>query len=164
MKAHPPGLVAATLLAAFAFAPLGRAQTTAAPTNSPGTTTGTTTNGDTAAGGTASGGGMAGNSGTSAVTPGTTVGGPTPGGAASTAAISTDHNPAVSTSSAMATQPAKGANSFTRGEARRRFARHGYTDVSDLKKDANGVWTANAKKDGAPVSAWLDYKGNVGTH
>lgn len=161
MKAYPSGLAAATLLAAFAFAPLGNAQTTTAP--APGTTTGTTSSGDTATGATAAGTGMSGAP-ASPVTPGATVGGPTPAGMGAPAGMtSADHNPAVSTGSAMSATPAKGANSFTRGEARRRLAKHGFTDVSGLKKDTNGVWNASAKKDGATVNAWLDYKGNIGT-
>jgi hypothetical protein len=160
MKAHSTGLAAAALIAAIAFAPTGYAQT-ASPA---GTTTGSTTTGDTATGATAAGTGMSGAP--AGVTPGTTVGGPAPGATTGMTgpASSADHNPAVRTTGSMATQPAKGANSFTRAEARRRLNRHGFSDVSDLKKDTNGVWNATAKKDGASVNAWLDYKGNVGTH
>ncbi len=77
-------------------------------------------------------------------------------------AASGDTNQAVATTSANAAQPAKGANSFTDGEARRRIESSGYSTVADLKKDDDGIWHGNATKDGAKVNVWLDYKGNVG--
>ena len=83
----------------------------------------------------------------------------TPVGQSSTAA----GNPAIHTDSTAATKPASGANSFTMKEARRRLMRHGFSNVSGLKKDTHGVWNASAMKDGSPVTAWLDFKGNVGT-
>lgn len=79
-----------------------------------------------------------------------------------TAAAGGDNNQAVATTNANAPQPAKGANSFTDGEARRRLESNGYSTVADLKKDDDGVWRGNATKDGAKVSVWLDYKGNIG--
>ena len=74
-----------------------------------------------------------------------------------------DNNQAVATTSANAAQPAHGANSFTMGEAKSRIEKNGFTDVSDLKKDDNGVWRGSAKKDGTVTGVWLDYKGNTGT-
>ncbi len=79
------------------------------------------------------------------------------------AAASGDRNQAVATTNANAPQPAHGRNSFTMGEARRRLERSGYAAVTDLKKDANGVWRGSATKDGAKTGIWLDYKGNIGT-
>jgi protein CpxP len=73
-----------------------------------------------------------------------------------------DSNQAVATTTANAAQPAKGANSFTEGEARRRIEKEGYATVADLKKDGDGVWRGHGSKNGANVSVWLDYKGNVG--
>jgi hypothetical protein len=73
-----------------------------------------------------------------------------------------DNNQAVATTDANATTPAKGANSFTMGEARSRIEKNGFTNVSDLAKDDNGVWRGKAQKSGSPTSVWLDYKGNVG--
>lgn len=78
------------------------------------------------------------------------------------AAASGNRNQAVATTNANAPQPAKGANSFTDGEARRRIESRGYTEVSGLQKDADGIWHGTAKKDGNSVKVWLDYKGNVG--
>lgn len=79
-----------------------------------------------------------------------------------TAAASGDRNQAVSTTTANAPQPARGANSFTEGEARRRIESNGYADVTGLQKDADGIWHGTAKKGGNTVKVWLDYKGNVG--
>ena len=78
------------------------------------------------------------------------------------AAASGNRNQAVATTNANAPQPAKGANSFTDGEARRRIESNGYTEVSGLQKDADGIWHGTAKKDGNSVKVWLDYKGNIG--
>jgi hypothetical protein len=79
-----------------------------------------------------------------------------------TAAASGNTNQAVATTSANAPAPAKGANSFTSGEARSRIERNGFSNVSDLKKDDNGVWRGTAQKGGNTTHVWLDYKGNVG--
>jgi len=78
------------------------------------------------------------------------------------AAASGNSNQTVATTSANAPTPAKGANSFTMGEARSRIEKNGFTYVSDLAKDENGVWRGKAQKSGSPTSVWLDYKGNVG--
>lgn len=55
----------------------------------------------------------------------------------------------------------RGANSFTKGEARRRLERAGYHEVKDLKKDGDGIWHASAMVDGKAGSIGLDFKGNV---
>lgn len=79
-----------------------------------------------------------------------------------TAAASGNRNQAVTTTAANAPQPAKGANSFTAGEARRRLQKEGFTQVTALKKDQDGVWRGEAMKAGAKAMVWLDYKGNIG--
>jgi hypothetical protein len=79
-----------------------------------------------------------------------------------TAAASGDSNQAVATTSANAPTPAKGANSFTMGEARSRLEKNGFSNVTDLTKDDNGVWRGKAQKGGNTTTVWLDYKGNVG--
>ncbi len=79
-----------------------------------------------------------------------------------TAAAAGDNNQAVATTSANARQPAKGANSFTSGEAQGRIESEGFKTVSNLKKDNDGIWRGTAMKDGANVGVWLDYKGNIG--
>lgn len=57
--------------------------------------------------------------------------------------------------------PVPGENSFTEEQARERIAEAGYTDVSPLTLDANGVWRGTAAKDGATVSVGIDFQGNV---
>ena len=42
--------------------------------------------------------------------------------------------------------PVAGANSFTEGQAKSKIEASGYTNVSGLKKDDNGVWTGTATK------------------
>jgi hypothetical protein len=84
--------------------------------------------------------------------------------APSKATTSQDHNPAVATTSNAndAAAPAKGSNSFSESQAKSRIADRGYANVTDLKKDENGVWRGTAQHSGQPVQVWLDYKGNVG--
>jgi hypothetical protein len=43
--------------------------------------------------------------------------------------------------------PAAGANSFTEGQAKSRIESSGYTNVSELRKDDQGVWRGKAMKD-----------------
>ena len=75
------------------------------------------------------------------------------------------HNPAVKTAAVHTTaMAAKGRNSFTEAQARGRIAKDGYTAVSKLTKNGNGVWQGTAMKGGAKVNVALDYKGNVTVH
>ena len=78
------------------------------------------------------------------------------------AAASGNSNQAVATTNANAPTPARGANSFTEGEARSRIESNGYSNVSGLTKDDNGVWRGKAQKGSQQAQVWLDYKGNVG--
>ena len=57
--------------------------------------------------------------------------------------------------------PVAGRNSFTEGEAKSRIEKMGFGNVSDLKKDDNGVWRGRAMKNGQLVDVSLDYQGNV---
>ena len=81
---------------------------------------------------------------------------------------------AISTTAALAQTPAvkspnttnpaapvPGANSFTEGQAKSKIEASGYTQVSDLKKDPNGVWTGTAMKGGSKVTVKVDFQGNV---
>ena len=73
--------------------------------------------------------------------------------------------PAVTTSDAnrkTATAPVPGASSFTIGEARRRIEAGGFSKVSGLQKDHDGIWRGKATRNGTPVSVYCDYQGNVG--
>ena len=105
---------------------------------------------------------------TTPATPSSTGSSMAPAGTAMTpsgngqAAASGNDNQVVATTGANAAQPAHGANSFSMREARRRIARHGFTQVADLRKDENGVWRGTAMMQGSKANVWLDYKGNVG--
>ena len=57
--------------------------------------------------------------------------------------------------------PAPGANSFTEGQAKSRIEAAGYSDVSGLTKDNDGIWRGEASKDGRTVDVALDYQGNI---
>lgn len=73
--------------------------------------------------------------------------------------------PAVTTSNAdkkTAAAPVKGANSFTMDEARRRIESGGFSQVTTLQKDGDGVWRGTAMRDGTSVPVYCDYQGNVG--
>ena len=86
------------------------------------------------------------------------------GAVAQTATHTGAHNPAVKNSTAApVAAPAAGANSFSQDQARGRLAKAGYTSVSALAKDSNGVWRGTAMRAGKKVQVGLDYKGNVTT-
>lgn len=75
------------------------------------------------------------------------------------------HNPIVKNSTAHTTSmAAKGRNSFTENQAQDRIAKAGYSNVTALVKNKNGVWQGKANKGGATVNVALDYKGNVTVH
>lgn len=57
--------------------------------------------------------------------------------------------------------PLKGANSFTEGQAKDRVVAAGFTSVSSLAKDGDGIWRGNAMKDGKSAKVAVDFKGNV---
>jgi hypothetical protein len=62
---------------------------------------------------------------------------------------------------ADANAPLPGANSFTEGQAKSRLEANGYSNVSGLKKDDNGVWRGTAMHAGAQVGVAVDYRGNI---
>ena len=57
--------------------------------------------------------------------------------------------------------PVAGANSFTRAQARSRIEKAGYTNVSSLTKDKDGIWRGTANNGSATVPVALDFQGNV---
>jgi hypothetical protein len=57
--------------------------------------------------------------------------------------------------------PVAGRNSFTEGQAKSKIEEAGYTKVTDLKKDDNGVWRGKATKGGAATAVSVDFQGNV---
>jgi hypothetical protein len=77
-------------------------------------------------------------------------------------------NPAAPENSALkaphenkAGAPAKGHNSFTKGQAQKHIEKEGYTQVTGLAKDKDGLWQGMAMKDGKPVHVAVDFEGNV---
>jgi hypothetical protein len=57
--------------------------------------------------------------------------------------------------------PVAGRNSFTEGQAKSKIEEAGYTKITDLKKDDNGVWRGKASKGGSSTSVSVDFQGNV---
>jgi hypothetical protein len=57
--------------------------------------------------------------------------------------------------------PLAGANSFTEAQAKTKFEQLGYTKITNLAKDTNGVWRGRADKDGKTQNIALDYRGNI---
>ena len=56
---------------------------------------------------------------------------------------------------------AKGANSFTEGQARGRVAGAGFTNVTPLTKDEGGIWRGHGDREGRTFDVGFDYKGQV---
>ena len=71
------------------------------------------------------------------------------------------HKPADSPQTTGAVEP--GANSFTEGQARSRIESQGFSNVTDLRKDDQGIWWGKATREGKSVSVSVDYKGTVQT-
>ena len=72
------------------------------------------------------------------------------------------NTPAVATPAEKnPTAPVKGANSFTEDQAKTRIGEAGYSAITELKLDDQGVWQAKATKDGKPVAVSMDYQGNI---
>jgi hypothetical protein len=59
--------------------------------------------------------------------------------------------------------PVAGRNSFTEGQAKSKIEDAGYTNVTELKKDDNGVWRGKASKGGSATAVSVDFQGNVNT-
>jgi opacity protein-like surface antigen len=57
--------------------------------------------------------------------------------------------------------PVAGRNSFTEGQAKSKIEEAGYTNVTALTKDDNGVWRGKADKAGTKADVSVDFQGNV---
>jgi hypothetical protein len=57
--------------------------------------------------------------------------------------------------------PVAGRNSFTEGQAKSRIEAAGYSNVSGLQKDQDGIWRGKASKGGHQTEVSLDFQGNV---
>lgn len=55
-----------------------------------------------------------------------------------------------------------GANSFTEAQARTRLEGAGLSNVTELRKDDQGIWRGRAMRNGQNVTVGFDYKGNIG--
>jgi hypothetical protein len=77
------------------------------------------------------------------------------------AASGPNNNAVNSSDQKNSARPVAGANSFTEGQAKSRIEEAGYANVTDLKKDDNGVWRGKASKGGATSDVSLDFQGNV---
>lgn len=72
-------------------------------------------------------------------------------------------------SGALAQQPAplpsprlkSGASSFTEAQVKSRLEAAGYTNVTELRKDEQGIWRGKAMKDGRQVNVGVDFKGTI---
>jgi len=54
-----------------------------------------------------------------------------------------------------------GANSFTEAQARSRLEAQDFKNVTELRKDDQGIWRGKAMHAGKSVSVAIDYKGTV---
>jgi hypothetical protein len=59
--------------------------------------------------------------------------------------------------------PEAGANSFTEAQAKARIEQAGFSKVTGLRKEGDGIWRATATKGDARVNVALDFRGNVTT-
>ena len=69
--------------------------------------------------------------------------------------------PAVAGDQTNPAAPGAGKNSFTEGQARDRIVDAGYSDVSALVKDGDGIWRGKATKGGTVQDVAVDFQGNV---
>jgi hypothetical protein len=59
------------------------------------------------------------------------------------------------------TAPLPGSNSFTENQIRERLEGNGFTGVTGLRKDDQGVWRGTAMRNGASTPVAVDYRGNI---
>ena len=71
------------------------------------------------------------------------------------------NNSAINSDQKNSDKPVAGRNSFTEGQAKSKIEDAGYSNVSDLKKDDNGVWRGKASKGGSSTNVTIDFQGNV---
>ena len=77
-------------------------------------------------------------------------------------AASQPSNPAIKeTERNSAAAPVAGANSFTEGEAKSRIEARGFANITQLRKDDQGIWRGKASRNGTMVDVALDFQGNV---
>jgi hypothetical protein len=57
--------------------------------------------------------------------------------------------------------PIAGANSLTEGQAKSRLESNSFSNVTELRKDDQGVWRGKATKDARTVAVSINFQGNV---
>lgn len=57
--------------------------------------------------------------------------------------------------------PLPGANSFTEAQVRDRLEKNGFSQVSGLALDAQGIWRGKAMQSGKEFQVAVDYRGNI---
>lgn len=76
-----------------------------------------------------------------------------------------DHSPnmpaVVTDETAVQLEPAAGSNSFTMTQATTKLQEQGFTKISGLKADKDGIWRGSATKNGVKQNVAVDYQGNV---
>ena len=86
----------------------------------------------------------------------------TPASAQNPPAQSGPNNNAVNTTGQNNSDtPVAGRNSFTEGQAKSKIEDAGYANVTELKKDDNGIWRGQASKGGSASAVSVDFQGNV---
>ena len=81
---------------------------------------------------------------------------PSASGSAAPAAVTTTAAPPRTPQA-----PVPGATSFTEGQVRARIEERGFGQITDLRKDDQGIWRGRAMRDGRSVGVALDYQGNI---
>jgi hypothetical protein len=74
-----------------------------------------------------------------------------------------DAVPDPSTTKSGATETAPAGNPFTMEDARKHLMQQGYTNISELMKDAQGKWVGSATKDGKTVPVAVDVNAGATT-
>lgn len=76
-----------------------------------------------------------------------------------------DHNPnmpaVVTDETAAQLSPAAGRNSFTMTQATTKLQEQGFSQISGLKADKDGIWRGTAMRNGMKQNVAVDYQGNV---
>ena len=57
--------------------------------------------------------------------------------------------------------PLAGANSYTEARTRQRMEDKGYSNIVDLKQDAQSIWRGTAMMGGKPMAVAIVFQGNV---
>jgi hypothetical protein len=81
-----------------------------------------------------------------------------------TPAVRSDSTTGTSSETHAAGGGLAGANSFTEAQARGRLEKDGYSNVSGMTKDKDGVWRGRASKGSTEHNVGVDYKGNIVTN